>query len=127
MVECFYHKTPVRVNHFCVECRHRYHPGFTVVDFPTLRAIYAAGGDEKAGNTGGIIPILSRLVKKLDEDLKRFAKRRLEEPYPQLIIDARHEKVRESGMIRSQAVLIAIGIDWDDRPNRGSNFYQILF
>jgi transposase-like protein len=30
-------------------------------------------------------------------------------------IDARYERVREAGVISSQAVLIAIGIDWDGR------------
>lgn len=30
-----------------------------------------------------------------------------------LILDARYEKVREHGVTRSQAVLIAIGIGWD--------------
>jgi putative transposase len=37
----------------------------------------------------------------------------LDEVYPYLILDARYEKVRESGVIRSQAVLIAIGINWE--------------
>ena len=32
-----------------------------------------------------------------------------------LILDARYERVREAGVIVSQAVLIAIGIDWDGR------------
>ena len=32
---------------------------------------------------------------------------------PYLILDARYEKVREGGVIRSQALLIAIGINWD--------------
>jgi hypothetical protein len=32
-----------------------------------------------------------------------------------LIVDARYERVREAGVIVSQAVLIAIGIDWDGR------------
>ena len=35
---------------------------------------------------------------------------RHDEPYPYLILDARYEKVREGGVIRSRAVLIAIGI-----------------
>ncbi len=35
---------------------------------------------------------------------------RHDEPYPYLILDAGDEKVREGGVIRSQAVLIAIGI-----------------
>ncbi len=33
-----------------------------------------------------------------------------EEPYPYLILDARYEKAREESVIRSRAVLIAIGI-----------------
>ena len=32
-----------------------------------------------------------------------------------LILDARYERVRDAGVIVSQAVLIAIGIDWDGR------------
>ena len=35
--------------------------------------------------------------------------------YPYLIIDARSEKLRENGVIRSGAVIMAIGIDWEDR------------
>lgn len=58
---------------------------------------------------------VSSAVKTLDEHLAQFAGRPLEEPYPYLILDARYEKVREAGMIRSRAVLIAIGIDWDGR------------
>ena len=58
---------------------------------------------------------ISSIVKTLDDQLELFAHRRLEEAYPYLIVDARYEKVRESGSIRSQAVLIAIGIDWDGR------------
>jgi hypothetical protein len=34
-----------------------------------------------------------------------------------LILDARYEKVREDGVIRSQAVMIAIGVDWEGRRN----------
>jgi len=44
----------------------------------------------------------------MDEALARFASRPLDEVYPYLILDARYEKVREDGVIRSQAVLIAI-------------------
>ena len=60
---------------------------------------------------------ISRIVQKLDEELERFARRRLEEPYPYLILDGRYEKVREDGAVRSQAVLIAIGINWEGRRN----------
>jgi len=58
---------------------------------------------------------ISEINKGLDEALRRFAQRRLEEPYAYLILDARYEKVRLEGVIRSQAVLIAIGISWEGR------------
>lgn len=60
---------------------------------------------------------ISRMVGALDTELEKFATRRLEEAYPYLILDARYEKVREDGAVRSQAVLIAIGIDWEGRRN----------
>jgi putative transposase len=60
---------------------------------------------------------VSRRSETLDAELEKFAKRQLEEPYPYLILDARYEKVREDGVIRSQAVLIAIGVDWEGRRN----------
>ena len=40
---------------------------------------------------------------------------RLDEACPYLIVDARYERVREAGVIRSQAVLLAIGIGGDGR------------
>jgi putative transposase len=58
---------------------------------------------------------ISRINSKLDEELGKFAGRRLEEAYPYLILDARYEKVREEGVIRSRAVLIGIGINWEGR------------
>src|ERR1700730_1106652 len=58
---------------------------------------------------------ISRINQSLDEELKKFATRKLEEEYPYLILDARYEKVREDGVIRSHAVMIAIGINWDGR------------
>jgi putative transposase len=58
---------------------------------------------------------ISRIVQQLDKELEKFAQRRLEEPYPYIILDARYEKVREDGAVRSQAVLIAIGINWEGR------------
>ena len=51
----------------------------------------------------------------LDASLAQFAGRPLAEAFPYLILDARYERVREAGVITSQAVLIAIGIDWDGR------------
>jgi transposase-like protein len=58
---------------------------------------------------------ISAINKRLDESLAAFAKRPLAEPFAYLILDARYEKVREGGVVMSQAVLIAIGIDWDGR------------
>ncbi len=58
---------------------------------------------------------ISAINKRLDESLDAFANRPLAEPFPYLILDARCEKVREGGVVMSQAVLIAIGIDWDGR------------
>lgn len=58
---------------------------------------------------------ISTINGKLDEELERFACRRLEEEYPYLVLDARYERVREDGVIRQRAVLIAIGINWEGR------------
>jgi putative transposase len=58
---------------------------------------------------------ISRFNEKLDQALEEFAQRPLEEEYPYLILDARYEKVRDQGVIRSQAVQVAIGINWDGR------------
>jgi putative transposase len=58
---------------------------------------------------------ISAINKRLDESLSAFAARPLAEPFPYLILDARYEKVREGGVVMSQAVLIAVGIDWDGR------------
>lgn len=58
---------------------------------------------------------ISRVTQKLDSQLEAFATRKLDCEFPYLILDARYEKVRENGVIGSQAVQIAIGIDWDGR------------
>jgi len=58
---------------------------------------------------------VSEMVQKLDAELEAFAHRKLGEEYPYLILDARYEKVRESGTVRSQAVLVAIGINREGR------------
>jgi len=56
---------------------------------------------------------ISAINKTLDEALQAFAERRLSEPFPYLILDARYEKVREAGIIVSQAVLVAVAVDGD--------------
>ncbi len=58
---------------------------------------------------------ISAINKTLDENLRQFAERRVDEPYPYLILDARYERVREGGVIRPHAVLVAIGINWEGR------------
>ena len=58
---------------------------------------------------------ISAVNKSLDEALRRFAERRLNEPFPYLILDARYEKVREAGIIVPQAVLIAVAVDGEGR------------
>jgi putative transposase len=58
---------------------------------------------------------ISGATARLDDALKAFAERPLSEAYPYLILDARYERIREAAVIQSQAVLIAIGIDWEGR------------
>ena len=58
---------------------------------------------------------ISQINKKLDGELQRWAQRQLDEEYPYLIVDARYEKVREDGVIRRRAVLVALGINWEGR------------
>ena len=58
---------------------------------------------------------VSAINRKLDRELAVFSERPLEQPYPYLILDARYERVRIDGVIRSQAVLVALGINWEGR------------
>jgi putative transposase len=58
---------------------------------------------------------VSQINQGLDQQLEQFAQRPLEEEYPYLILDARYERVREDGVIRSQAVLVAIGVNDEGR------------
>ncbi len=58
---------------------------------------------------------VSEMNRKLDAALTAFATRRLDEPYPYLILDARYERAREGGVIASQAVLIAVAVDAEGR------------
>jgi Transposase, Mutator family len=50
---------------------------------------------------------ISAINKRLDVSPKAFCERKLKEPYPYLILDARYERVREDGIIARQAALIA--------------------
>ena len=53
---------------------------------------------------------VSRLSRRLDEDLARWRNRRLTVAYPYVIVDARYEKVRQYDRVDSQGVLIIIGV-----------------
>jgi putative transposase len=59
--------------------------------------------------------VISTINKSLDEALRASAERRLEEPFPYLILDARYEREREDGVIRSRAGLIAVAVDGEGR------------
>jgi putative transposase len=54
---------------------------------------------------------VSGLYKDLDDELKEWRSRGLEDAYPYLIIDARYQKVRIGHKVVSQGVLIVTGID----------------
>lgn len=58
---------------------------------------------------------ISAITAKLDEQLEQFSRRKLEDEFPYVVVDARYERVREGGVIVSRAVLIALGIDWEGR------------
>jgi putative transposase len=111
-----------RHGHFSTEIFERYQRSEKAL-VSTLSAMYVQGvstrkvktiTEELCGHEFSASAV-SSIVKRLDEQLSQFAHRRLEDAFPYLVLDARYEKVRESGAIRSQAVLIAIGIDWEGR------------
>ena len=56
-------------------------------------------------------PTVSRINAKLDAELAKFAERSLEDAFPYVFLDARYEKVRDDGVVRDRAVLVAIGVD----------------
>src|ERR1700730_15246429 len=64
--------------------------------------------------------VSTRKVKAITEELcghefSAATVSRLKEDYPYLILEARYEKVREDGVVRSQAVQMAIGINREGR------------
>ena len=54
---------------------------------------------------------ISAINRKLDASQKAFSERRIEEAFPYVILDARYERIREAGVIASQAVLITVAVD----------------
>ena len=81
---------------------------------PLAKAGVKAITEELCGHSFSASSI-SAMNQRLDASLAQFAGRPLAEAFPYLILDARYERVREAGVIASQAVLIAIAIDWDGR------------
>lgn len=53
---------------------------------------------------------ISEITKGLDEEIRIWRNRPLEQEYPYLIVDARYEKVRIERQVLSQGVLMIIGI-----------------
>ena len=58
---------------------------------------------------------ISAITARLDDQLQEFSRRPLTQAFPYVVLDARHERVREGGVIVSRAILIALGIDWEGR------------
>ena len=93
--------------------------GFAVANFSALMQMQVHGvstrkvakAAEALCGHGFSASTISRLNSKLDAELGKFAERPLEGSFPYLILDARYEKVREDGVVRDRAVLIAVGVD----------------
>jgi transposase-like protein len=58
---------------------------------------------------------VSAVARRLDTELQAVMERPLQEAFPYVYVDARYEKVREAGVVRSRAVLVAIGVDAEGR------------
>ena len=56
---------------------------------------------------------VSRLAKRLDEQIAAWAERELRKDYPFLIVDAMQVKVRRQAAVRSTTALVAVGISED--------------
>jgi putative transposase len=111
-----------RAGHFSTELFERYQRSEKAL-VSTLAEMYVQGvstrkvkaiTEELCGHSFSATTI-SEATARLDEKLKAFFERRLKDPYPYVILDARYERVRESGVVASQAVLVAIGVDWEGR------------
>lgn len=58
---------------------------------------------------------VSRLVRELDDAAQAFMNRPLDGSYPYVWLDARYEKVRENGRVRSMALVVAYGVNTEGR------------
>lgn len=70
---------------------------------------------EAMGLSGCSKDTVSRLCKELDEAAEAFRHRPLEGSYPYLWLDARYEKVRQGGRVRSMALVVAYGVNDEGR------------
>jgi putative transposase len=70
---------------------------------------------EAMGLEGCSKDTVSRLCQELDEATEAFRHRRLEGVYPYLWVDARYEKVREGGRVRSMALVVGYGVTEEGR------------
>ena len=111
-----------RAGHFSTEVFERYQRSEKAL-VSTLAEMYVQGvstrkvkaiTEELCGHSFSASTI-SEATARLDAALTAFFEQRLKEAYPYLILDARYERVREGGVITSQAVLVAIGVDWEGR------------
>jgi transposase-like protein len=75
---------------------------------------------------------VSRLCEEIDDKVKAFLGRPLEDDWPYLWIDATYVKVRESGRFVSAAVIVAVAVNSDRRrevlgmdigPSEAENFW----
>jgi transposase-like protein len=111
-----------RDRHFFTELFERYQRSEQAL-VATLAEMYVQGVSSRKVNAtteelcgqSSSASAISSINKRLDDYRAQFASRRLEEAFPYLFLDVRCEKVREGGIVTSQAVLIAVGIDWDGR------------
>ncbi len=111
-----------RQGRFSTEVFERYHPS-EKAQVSALAEMYVQGvstrkvkaiTEELCGHSFSASSI-SRVNKRLDRELSRFARRPLAECYPYVILDARYERVREDGVVCSRAVLIAVGVSDEGR------------
>jgi putative transposase len=56
---------------------------------------------------------VSRLTKGIETEVSIFKARRLEADFPYLFADARYEKVRREGEVKTMAVMVAVGVRTD--------------
>jgi len=89
----------------------------------TLAEMYVQGVSTRKVKGSDRSAMRTRLLGLFDQRDQQVARRepegvcerRLSENYPYLILDAPYEKVREAGVIVSQAVLVAVAVDADGR------------